>query len=92
MAGRNWRRLCTRRNPGPVGVMLQSIQAALLAILDAPMRIMRKRIRRRAPPPPPQRHAATAAAPRCPPGAALPFGRRHTPRYHLHRTSHVRER
>ena len=53
MAGRNWRRLCTRRNPGTVGVMLQSIQAALLAILDAPMRIMRKRIRRRAPPPPP---------------------------------------
>ena len=46
MARGNWRRLCTRRSPGPVGVMLQSIQAALLAILDAPMR-------RRAPPPPP---------------------------------------
>ena len=57
MARGNWRRLCTRRNPGPVGVMLQSIQAALLAILDAPMRIMRKRIRRRAPPPaPPSTH------------------------------------
>ena len=56
MARGNWRLLCTRRSPGPVGVMLQSIQAALLAILDAPMRIMRKRIRRRAPPPPPSTH------------------------------------
>jgi hypothetical protein len=33
--------------------MLQSIQAALLAIFDAPMRIMRNRLRRAAPPPPP---------------------------------------
>ena len=37
-----------------------------------------------------RRPAAAAAAPRHP-RAALPFGRRH-PRYHLHRTSHVRER
>jgi hypothetical protein len=56
MARGNWRRLCRRNNLGPVGVMLQSIQAALLAILDAPMRIMRKRIRLRAPPPPPATH------------------------------------
>lgn len=54
MVSHNWRRHCTGRSEGPLRIMLQSIQAALLAIFDAPMRIMRNRLRRAALPPPPR--------------------------------------